>query len=466
MRPKVRLLSREEIELIHTESLHLLQTKGVRYGSETALHYLEEADQEVDYTSLTAKISPDLVQKCLKSAPKLGEVRLCGRDGRHDMFVDGSSTHYNSEYGGRDVLDFENFEVGKHREPTINDLKRAATIADALDIVDIVWPGVSPLDCPPPLQNLYGQKVCFTNSAKHIQDEARNPSQVPYMLEMLDAILGDRRRMKEKPVLSLIFDSVSPLRWEKEMVEANIEMAKNWTPSFVHSRPQPGVTSPITPAGTLVQGNAEVLSGIVLLQLVQPGLPVVHSITGTCVDMHSGLAIGGQPLEILLETAAVELGHFYNLPSWQWNTSWLAQPEFTSGLGNYNNDLTLFLERFIIDAERFGMVNRIHEGIKVSGECLMRDAIERVAFDGTFLEDMTTRKRWAEEYFVPTLGEEGLYDLEGGMVKRSSSKEILQVAHERVEHILATHQVNPPLPSDVIEEMEAIMRRAQENLAG
>jgi trimethylamine:corrinoid methyltransferase-like protein len=183
--------------------------------------------------------------------------------------------------------------------------------------------------------------------------------------------------------------------------------------------------------------------------------------------MHSGVAVGGQPLEILLETAAVELGHFYNLPSWQWNTSYLVQPEFTSGLGNYNNDLTLFLERFIIDAERFAMVNRIHEGIKVNGESLMRHDIERVAFDGTFLKEMTTRNRWTEEYFVTTLGEEGLYDLEGGKVEGScSSKEMLQVAHERIEHILATHQVNPPLSSDVIEEMEAIIRRAQKSLVG
>jgi trimethylamine:corrinoid methyltransferase-like protein len=113
------------------------------------------------------------------------------------------------------------------------------------------------------------------------------------------------------------------------------------------------------------------------------------------------------------------------------------------------------------------MVNRIHEGIKVNGESLMRHDIERVAFDGTFLKEMTTRNRWTEEYFVTTLGEEGLYDLEGGKVEGScSSKEMLQVAHERIEHILATHQVNPPLSSDVIEEMEAIIRRAQKSLVG
>ena len=465
MKPKIQLLSKEEIELIHSQSLRLLQTKGIKYNSEMALHYLEEGGQEVDYTNLTAKISPDLVDKCLKLAPKLGEVRLCGRDKKYDKSLDGNKTHYNSEYGGRDVLDFENFEARKYRAPTINDLKRGATIADALDIVDIVWPAVSPLDCPPLLGTLYEQKICLTYSAKHFQGEARNLRQVPYTLEMLDAILGDRRRMKEEPILSLIFDPISPLRWEKEMVEATIEMAKNWAPVLVHSRPQPGVTSPIRPAGTLLQGNAEVLSGIVLLQLVQPGLPVVHSVTGTCSDMHSGSAIGGQPLEILLQSAAVELARFYNLPTWQWNTSCLVQPDITSGLGDYNNGLTLFLERFIIDAERFAMVDRIHKGIEVTSEHLMRDIIERVAFEESFLKEITTRNFWKEEYSVTALGEEGLYDLLGGMTERScSSKEMLQIAHEKVEYILATHQVDPPLPNNVMKEMESIIKRAQKDL--
>lgn len=466
MKPKVEILSTEELELIHSQTLDLLKTKGVRYDSEIALHYLEDAGQEVDYADLTAKISPDLVEKCLKLAPKLGNVKLSGRDEKHDMILDGGMTYYNSEYGGRDVLDYENYEASKYRDPTLNDVERASKIADSLDVVNIVWPGCFPTDCPPELLDLYLQRICFTNSSKHYQDQARDLRLVPYKLEMLDAILGDRSRMKEKPAVSLIFDTVSPLRWEKDMIEATIEMAKNWVPCFVHSRPQPGVTSPLTPAGTLLQGNAEVLSGIVLLQLVQPGLPVVHSVTGTCVDMRSGVAVGGQPLEILLQSAGTELGHFYNLPAWQWNTSYLVQPEFTSGLGNYNNDLSLFLERFIIDAERFAMVNRIHEGMKVNGESLMMHDIERVAFDGTYLKEMSTRNHWTEEYFVTTLGEEGIYDLEGGMTDGScSSKEMLQIAHEKVEHILATHQVDPPLSSDVIKEMDAIIKRAQEDLS-
>jgi trimethylamine--corrinoid protein Co-methyltransferase len=467
MKPKIELLSREELELIHTQTLHLLQTKGVKYDSKIALNYLEDAGQEVDYDNLTAKISPDLVEKCLESAPKLGEVTLYGRDDRHEIIFDGGRTYYNNEYGGRDVLDFEDYETHKYRDPTIDDVKRSVTLADALDIVHIIWPGCFPTDCPPVLLDLYNQQICFTNSSKHLQDQARDLRLVPYKLEILDAVLGDRRKMKEKPAVSLIFDTVSPLRWEKDMIEATIEMTKNWVPSFVHSRPQPGVTSPVTPAGTLLQGNAEVLSGIVLLQLVQPGIPVAHSVTGTCVDMRSGIAVGGQPLERLLQSAGVELAHFYNLPAWAWNTSYLVQPEYASGLGNYNTDLTLFLERYIIDAERFAMVDRIHEGFKVNEESLMRLDIERVAYDGTFLKEMSTRNHWTEEYFVTTLGEEGLYDLEGGMTEGScSSKEMLQAAHERVEHILATHQVNPPLSSDVIKEMETIIKRAQKELVG
>ena len=60
MKPKIQLLSQGEIELIHNRSLDLLKSKGVRYQSERALHYLKEAGQEVNYDTLTVKISPGL----------------------------------------------------------------------------------------------------------------------------------------------------------------------------------------------------------------------------------------------------------------------------------------------------------------------------------------------------------------------------------------------------------------------
>ena len=43
-------------------------------------------------------------------------------------------------------------------------------------------------------------------------------------------------------------------------------------------------------------------------------------------------------------------------------------------------------------------------------------------------------------------------------------QDLLQIAHERVEHILATHKVNPPLPTEVIKELEMIMERAKADL--
>jgi len=460
MKPKIQLLSQDEIELIHGRSLDLLKSKGVRYQSERALHYLKEAGQEVNYDTLTVKISPGLVEECLRSVPKLGEMKLCGRDEKHDFILDGSKTHYISGYGCSDVLDFENFETGKRHPPTTSDIKEAAVIADALDIVDVIWLPAFPTDYHPLLQNLQGQMICFINSTKHIQDEVRDIRVIPYILAMLDAILGDRQKLKERPIFSLVHDSMSPLQWEKTMTEASMELAKHWVPIAIHSRPQPGLTSPITSAATLLQGNAEFLSGLVLFQLVQPGLPVIYSVSPTMVDPHSGISVHARPEEVLMQTAAIEIARYYKLPCWQWDVSRLAQPDLDSEIGRFNNTMTLFLEKMIIDAEYYDMTTKIHKGIEVDDEHLMEDVIKRTEFGGNFLGDPTTRDRWRQECFITTLGKHGFYQLVGD----NPSRETLKIAHERVKQILSNHQVKPPLPTEVIKELEMIMERAQADL--
>ena len=47
--------------------------------------------------------------------------------------------------------------------------------------------------------------------------------------------------------------------------------------TIIASAAMGGGTAPIHLAGLLVQTNAEILSGIVLVQLVNPGVPVIYA---------------------------------------------------------------------------------------------------------------------------------------------------------------------------------------------
>ena len=70
----------------------------------------------------------------------------------------------------------------------------------------------------------------------------------------------------------------------------------------------------MTLAGTLVIHNAEVLSGIVLAQLITPGVPCTYGSSTSTFDMKYGTAAVGAPEFGMLNAALAEMGHFYKVP--------------------------------------------------------------------------------------------------------------------------------------------------------
>jgi trimethylamine--corrinoid protein Co-methyltransferase len=75
-----------------------------------------------------------------------------------------------------------------------------------------------------------------------------------------------------------------------------------------------GGSSSVHLAGTLVTHNAEILSGIILAQIVKPGAPVYYGSSTTIFDLKHGTAPVGAPELALISAAVGELGRYYGLP--------------------------------------------------------------------------------------------------------------------------------------------------------
>ncbi len=73
-------------------------------------------------------------------------------------------------------------------------------------------------------------------------------------------------------------------------------------------------SGPATIAGSLVVGNAEVISALALMQLAYPGCPVYYAAAQTAMDLRSGAYTGGGPEDFLFGAATNELSDFYDVP--------------------------------------------------------------------------------------------------------------------------------------------------------
>ncbi|MCP4450870.1 MAG: [trimethylamine--corrinoid protein] Co-methyltransferase, partial [Planctomycetes bacterium] len=121
---------------------------------------------------------------------------------------------------------------------------------------------------------------------------------------------------KQRPIFSMSACPTSPLQLIEAAADVIVESARNWIPINVLSMVMAGATSPISISGALVTHNAEVLSGIVLAQLTNPGAPIIYGSSSTTFDMRYGTAVVGVPEMAMISAAAADLANFYGLPSY------------------------------------------------------------------------------------------------------------------------------------------------------
>ena len=315
-------------------------------------------------------------------------------------------------------------------------------------------------DIPKEALDINSAYAALTNTSKHVMTAAFNIKTARQIIEMASIIMGSKAAYEERPILSFTTCWViSPLRYAADTVEVMIELIRQNIPVAMSSAPQSGATSPAALAGTLVQINAEQLSGVVLANLVRPGAKVLMGYVPSVSDIRTGNFVGGAPEFALMNAAAAQLGHFYNIPVY--NSSALTDskvPDVQSGYekgmtsataalagSNYIHHSAGFLasmvcvayEQYVIDDDINGSVMRLVRGIEVNDETLSVDIIDQVCrSEGHYIGAQQTFDLMNSEYYYPHTGDRsGIEQWE-----QRGALDMRERARQRARQILETHQ--------------------------
>ncbi len=473
VRPTVSMLTEKEVRLVHDASLEILETIGVLYENAKALDVLEANGQKVDRSRGIAWLKPEIVERCIKTAPR--KFVLASRDGRNDAVIDGEKMHHMTDGQASFTIDEK---TGERRTSTLADLTLSTLLADALDPIKVVWSTVFPTDASTDYRALFETAASFMWSPKHFQmvGGVQDPEDVPFMLGMIDAVYGDRRKQRDRPIFSMVTCPVSPLKHDDMMTEACIALAKEWVPIVFWPMPLQGATAPITVAGTLLQTNVEFLSGLVLYQLVQPGLPMIYPAGPETLDMKTGLASTASPEGILLNLPFAQMTEFYGVPYMAGGicsdakipgiqcayenmatgmTAALSGCDLLVGIGILEDGNTLSFPQMVIDEEICNILTFVREGAEVSRETLMVESIIKVGHSPSHhLGEPYTREflKTGKGYW-PRISFRGTY----GDWKRRGKDEV-QLARERMKLLLDKHEV-PMLPTEVQKELRSLLAK-------
>jgi trimethylamine---corrinoid protein Co-methyltransferase len=306
---RLSMFSEDDIKRIHEATLYVLEKEGVMVNLPEALDIYEEGGCFVDRNRSTVKIPPHIVEHSTAQAPET--VLFAGRDPKHDVIASGRNVGFEPFGVG---LKVEDLDTGELRDSTLKDCADIIKVCDALDTVSIMVSPVMANDMPASNFELYMAAEGFKNSTKHYGSDAENGEVAEKLVDMGEILAGGSKELQERPLMSLAVCPVSPLKIPKEAAEVIIVAAKRGVPIEILSMAMAGATGPITMPGTLVVHNAEVLSGIVLAQLVTPGIACTYGSSTSTFDMKFGTATVGAPEFGMLNAALAEMAHFYEVP--------------------------------------------------------------------------------------------------------------------------------------------------------
>lgn len=463
--PGLKFLSDEELKKIHIATLEILENTGVKFLCKKAKEIFQEHGLKVDKNDVVY-FPAHIVESAIRSVPssftryprdpKFKPVRL----GEGKAYIGtGSTTPY--------VLDLD----GVYRPAREIDIINFARLSDACENLPIGNGVVWAQDVPKSVFHArYFEALVKNNGKVTPAGDGLDEKTTKDIINLVTIVSGGPEGVERNKRYTMTACPHSALTWG-ENVWVFIEGAKAKVPVEYLPMPFPGSMYPVSLAGALVQMNVEILSALVLHQLVNPGAPGIYMVWPGLMDMKAGTHVFGCPEGALISAASAQIARYYGIPSNIVPGPTDSKiPDQQAGIEKMMTILLTALagadeialigglidfakaanyEQVVIDNEIAGYVKRILEGIEVNDDKLAIDVIREVAHGGNYLSHPHTLKYFkSEQYFTE------LFDRTSrGTWESNGSKDIREVAKEKAREILSKHEALP-LPEDIKRELE------------
>jgi trimethylamine---corrinoid protein Co-methyltransferase len=477
MRATTTWLATEEKSLIAERAIDLLATVGMRFAGSKVLPLLAARGAEVDEATGIAKLPRDLVEWAIQKCPR--SFVMAGATPADDVLLgEGESFRFAPSGCVAKTLDFR---TGIRRPSTLQDLRECTALMDELPQMDLMWTQVSATDVPLERRELVEYFTMLTETSMHVTF-VDFPTEVDAVIRLCEVMSGDLERFRERPRLSTVVTAASPLQVDGTKLDVHVALARCGVPIEVYSMTIAGATSPVTLAGTVVQGLAEFLGVATALQVATQDAKLVFCFGSGVLDMLRTTFSLGCVESALMGAMATEVGHYLGVPTLSPGLSTDskhpglqtgyekalklasvcgANPDIISGWGLIDSHNTMYLPQSVADNEIAAMARRLQSEVEVSAATTAADSNAKVGPGGSFLgEKETARRIRAGEHLQPSLSNRLSYDkwAEEGVTEND-------VANAEVERILAARADKAPYVDGAqLDELAAVCQVDDESV--
>jgi trimethylamine--corrinoid protein Co-methyltransferase len=472
---KIELLSDEQIRRLHEASLRILATIGVHVPHDEMLGRLAAAGADACRQTQIVKLPERLVQESLQSAGK--RFVIYGRDRTKKAQFGFGRRNYNSIAGEALWLD----DRLERRYATLDDVRAASRLADALPRITIAGAMSDPHELPPSCRCVFVAAEQLKNTTKPITFWFHDRPSARFLMELFTIVSGGEEEAIRYPLCYPFFEPISPLRFPQKGIDLLFETCRFNLPVPIGPMAQTGATAPATLAGTMAQENAEILAGICLIQQIRPGTPVCYGGIPHVFDMRTTQLVFAGPEQALLAVGMTQLGKSYGLPVYinvgltdskipdaqagleagvTLACGAMAGADIFGHLGICGVDQASSLTMLVMQHEIIGYVENLLREVEVSDEKLGLDAIQHAIDAGSFLAEEHTLRHFRQELWFPQLLDRRFFQ----SWAEDGKRDMADRCREMKDHLLRRHEP-AAMDDDMLKAIDKLLADAKRHLS-
>lgn len=469
--PYLEPVSPDGLETIERGWQRIVSELGIRFDHPDALRVLAEHGQRIDGD--VVRFDPEWVLEMVAKAPS--QFTFHARNPEHSMIVGGPHSVFLPVQGAPFVRRGDERRDAELRD--VEDLMRIAHVVDEYDLPGM-WP-CEPNDRPLDSRHLDVLRANVLLTDKPLGTHAISLASVEDGLAVARIVFGDR--VDTDVVTYTNINANSPLVYDGRMLDALLTYARAGQPVLVVPFLLMGAMAPASTVAALAQQFAEGLTGIALIQAVNPGAPCVLGSFLSTTDMKNGSPAFGGPESHFGLLASGQLARRYGLP-WRagggsltssplpdaqaaWEGMNTMQAAFLAGAnihmhcgGWLEGGLVASFEKLVVDLDMLRILIAEFTPVEIDEAALAFGAHDEVRHGGHFLGAAHTMERFRDCFHRPELATTENF-------QRWSSNGALD-ADQRASAIwgrLLEEYEPPPLDEGVREELDAfvVRRRAE-----
>ena len=358
--------------------------------------------------------------------------------------------------------------------------RRYATLADFQKFVKLGYMSkylhhsggtvCEPTDVPVNKRHLDMLLAHMVYSDKPFMGSVTEPSRAQDSVDMCEILFG-KDFVQNNTVMTSLININSPLTFDSIMMGALEVFASNNQASIISPFIVGGAMAPVSVVGTLTQVLAEVLAGIAYSQIIKPGAPVIFGTFVTSIDMNSGAPTFGTPEASQILYGAGQLARRMNLPfrsggglcgsklpdaQAAYETANTLNAALLGGVnfmlhscGWLEGGLVASFEKFIMDADHLGTLQKMGLGVSADENGQAMDAIREVGPSGHYLGCDHTQRNFKSAFWRSNLFDYKPFET----WYEEGARDTYSLAADRVAYQLASYR-QPPLDPEILAALE------------